>query len=369
MDLAYFRGRLDQMVADLGTLVGAESPSSDLAATAHCADIVDELAVEHVGSPAERVVVEGRTHLWWRSPGPTRVVLIGHFDTVWPLGTVQRWPFARSGERATGPGSFDMKAGIVQLFHAIAARGDRDGIAIVLTSDEEIGSPTSRPLIEEAVAGAGAALVLEPSAEGALKTERKGVSDYRLDVTGRAAHAGLDPEKGINATVELAHQVIAIAALGDASAGTTVTPTMAAAGSSSNSVPASASVHIDVRVPDLAEEARVDTALRALAPVLDDVALELERMGHVPPMSRQISAALYATAQGLAAELGLPPLSEASVGGGSDGNFTASLGIPTLDGLGAVGGNAHAEGEYVVVDAMPERAALVAALVEHLLSQ
>jgi glutamate carboxypeptidase len=354
------------MVADLAKLVAVESPSSDLDATAACAEIVDEVARSHLTDPGERVVVDGRTHLRWRFGSPTRVALIGHFDTVWPVGTLAGWPFEREGDRATGPGCFDMKGGIVQLLYALEALDDLDGVSVVLTSDEEIGSPTARTLIEETVTGARAVLVLEPSADGALKTERKGVSHYRMEVTGRAAHAGLDPEKGINAGIELAHQVIAIAAIADVDAGTNVTPTLMSAGSSGNSVPGTAGVHIDVRVPTVAEEERVDAALQALAPVMDGTSVRLERTSRVPPMPRSVSEELYATAQRLAAVMGLSPLTEASVGGGSDGNFTASLGIPTLDGLGAVGGGAHAEDEHVVVSKMPERAALVAALVTEL---
>jgi glutamate carboxypeptidase len=368
VDLANFRGKTDDMVADLAKLVSVESPSSDLDATAACADVVNEVANSHLGQAGERVVVDGRTHLRWLFGGPTQVALIGHFDTVWPLGTLADWPFLRDDDRATGPGCFDMKGGIVQLLHALSMLDDLVGVAVVLTSDEEIGSPTSRGLIEETVNGARAVLVLEPSADGALKTERKGVSHYKMDVTGRAAHAGLDPDKGINAAVELAHQVIAISGLEDVGAGTNVTPTLMSAGSSGNSVPGTGRVHIDVRVPTVDEEERVDGALRALAPAVDGTSLHLERTSRVPPMPRAISAELYASAQRLAAELGLPPLAEASVGGGSDGNFTASLGIPTLDGLGAVGGGAHAEDEHIVVSKMPERAALVAALVTRLLA-
>jgi glutamate carboxypeptidase len=368
VDLAGFRAKTDDMVADLAKLVAVESPSSDPSATAACADVVNEVARSHLGDAGERVVVDGRAHLRWLFGVPTQVALIGHFDTVWPVGTLAGWPFSRDGDRATGPGCFDMKGGIVQLFYALAAQDDLDGVAVVLTSDEEIGSPTARSLIEETVTGARAVLVLEPSADGALKTERKGVSHYRMDVTGRAAHAGLDPDKGINAGIELAHQVIAVADIADAEVGTNVTPTLMSAGSSGNSVPGTGGVHIDVRVPTVEEEERVDNALRALTPALDGTSVHLERTSRVPPMPRSISEELYATAQRAASELGLPPLTEASVGGGSDGNFTASLGIPTLDGLGAVGGGAHAEDEHIIVSKMPERAALVAALVKELRS-
>lgn len=368
MDLDRFRNAQSQMVRELADLVAVESPSSDLSALAECAEAVDRLGSAHLGIASERIEVEGRPHLRWSFGSHRRVVLLGHFDTVWPLGTTERWPFSENGDRVTGPGCFDMKGGIVQLFHALGAVGDVDGVAVVLTSDEEIGSPTSRGLIEETASGAAAVLVPEPSAAGALKTERKGVSHWEVEATGRAAHAGLEPEKGINAALELAHQIVVVADLADTARGTTVTPTVVAAGTSRNSVPGHAKVHIDVRVPSVDEEERVATALRGLTPVLDGTSLRIERASCVPPMPRSISAKLFSLAQDVAAELGLPELQEASVGGGSDGNFTASLGIRTLDGLGAVGGNAHAEGEYVEVATMPERAALVAGLVQRLLA-
>ena len=260
-----------------------------------------------------------------------------------------------------------MKAGIVQLFYALAALDDRDGVVVLLTSDEEIGAPTSRALIQATASDVEAALVLEPSAHGALKTERKGVYVYRIEVAGRSAHAGLDPEKGANAAVELAHQVPAIAALARPEVGTTVTPSLVTAGTAVNTVPAHAVAHVDVRARTKEEADRVDLALRALRPVLAGTTLAIERTVDVPPLVRRSSAALFGRAQEVAAELGLPPLEEAAVGGGSDGSLIASLGVPTLDGLGAVGDHAHGDGEFALVSAMAERAALVAALVEELL--
>jgi glutamate carboxypeptidase len=360
-------GEAATMLDALRALVEAESPSADPAACLACADVADRLATELLGVPAERVESGGRVHLRWRFGPRPRVLLIGHLDTVWPAGTLAGWPFAVEGGRATGPGVFDMKAGVVQLLFALAGV-DRDGVAVLLTTDEELGSPTARPVIEETAAGIEAALVLEPSADGALKTERKGISVYRLTVTGRAAHAGLEPEKGANAAVELAHQVLAVTALADAGSGTTVTPSLLAAGTAVNTVPAHAVAHVDVRVRTAAEAERIDSALAALGPVTTGTSLHVERTVGVPPLERRASSDLFARAQEVAARLGLPPLREASVGGGSDGNLLAGLGIPVLDGLGAVGANAHAEGEYVEVAAMAERAALVAALAEDLLA-
>lgn len=355
------------MTRHLGAFVAAESPSSEPEATAVCARMVAGLGHDLLGTEADQVRQGEHLHLRWRFGDTCRVALIGHFDTVWPLGTLERWPFSVRDGRATGRGAFDMKAGIIQMLYAVASLHDRDGISLILTSDEEIGSPTSRSLIEDEVAGAAAALILEPSAGGALKTGRKGVSLYRLRARGRSAHAGLEPEAGINATIELAHQILAAAALGADDVGTTVTPTLACAGTTSNTVPAEAVVHLDVRATSAAEQDRVDRELRALAPRLAGSGLSLEGGPNRPPFPLSASAALMELAQRKASELGLEPLRGVPVGGGSDGNFTAGLGVPTLDGLGAVGDGAHAEGEFVEVATMPGRARLVAALVREIL--
>jgi glutamate carboxypeptidase len=360
------RARTPAMLAALRALVEAESPTADPDACLACANVADELAAGLFGVRAERLDSEGRVHLLWRFGDAQRILLIGHLDTVWPVGTLDRWPFTVHDGRASGPGAFDMKAGVVQLLFGLAALDSRDGVAVLLTTDEETGSPTARPLIEAAAAGIEAALVLEPSARGALKTERKGVALYRIEVRGRAAHAGLDPEKGANAAVEIAHQLIAIAALARPDVGTQVTPTLLAAGTAVNTVPALASAQVDVRVRTSVEAERVASALAALRPVLPGTVLTVERSVSIPPLERGASAALFARAQRVAPRLGLPPLTEAAVGGGSDGSVLAGLGVPVLDGLGAVGDHAHAEGEYVEISALAERAALVAALVRDL---
>lgn len=345
-------------IDDLAELVGCESPSSD---PGDCGQIMTALGERTLGSTPEAL----GAHLRWRH-GPTRVLLLGHYDTVWPRGTLARWPFQVTGDRATGPGCFDMKAGLVQIFHALARQSSLDGVTVLITADEEIGSPTSRRLIEATARGAGAVLVAEPSADGALKTARKGVAHYTLDIEGRAAHAGLNPELGVNAGVELAHQVLAVAGLGAPERGTTVTPTVASAGTTGNTVPGTASLRIDVRVRDREESDRVDRALRALRCAVPGATLRLRTGPNRPPLEPSASAELYALAQRLAGDLGLPPLRAAQVGGGSDGNFTAALRVPTLDGLGAAGGNAHAEGEWVDLAALPERTALLAELVREL---
>lgn len=351
----------------LASLVESESPSSDLRACRTCADVVATIGGELLGEAPDYLELDGHTHLRWRFGSATRVVLVGHFDTVWPAGTTARWPFAVADGVATGPGAFDMKAGIVQALHALSCLNDLTGLALVLTSDEEIGSPSSRSLIEESATGAAAALVLEPSTGGALKIARKGTSNYILEITGKAAHAGLEPEKGVNATLELAHQVLAVQTVGRIEAGTTVTPTLAGAGSTSNTVPGSAFVHIDVRAETLDEQERVDAALRDQRAQVPGTSLFLRGGPNRPPLPAAASAALMERARELAGTLGLGDLTGVASGGGSDGNFTAGIGVPTLDGLGAVGDGAHAEGEHVLTATMPERAALVALLVEDVL--
>ena len=351
---------------ELAALVAVESPSADLAAVARCADVVTDLGRRRLGARPERVVVGDRVHLRWQF-GQPRVVLLGHFDTVWPVGTLARWPFEVDGDRATGPGVFDMKAGLVEMFAALERFDDLDGVAIVLNSDEEIGSTTSQELIEDTTRDARAALVLEPSADGALKVARKGVGMFTVHVTGRAAHAGLEPERGINASVEAAQQVLAIAALARPEVGTTVTPTVMSAGTTVNTVPAEATVAVDVRAATADEMRRVDADLQSLTPSLPGAAVKVLAHSVRLPLERTASADLFARAAAIARRLGFDDLAGVEVGGGSDGNLTAAIGVPTLDGLGAVGGNAHAEGEWALLSAITERAALVSALVRDLL--
>ncbi len=365
--LGDLRTRTPEMIEALRALVEAESPTDDPIACLACVEVADAIAGDLLGARGERVELGGRVHLRWRLGATQRVLLIGHLDTVWPVGTLARWPFEVRDGLATGPGVFDMKAGVVQLLFALAALDSIDGVAVLLTTDEETGSPTARPLIEETASGIEAALVLEPSAGGALKTERKGVSLYQITVRGRAAHAGLDPEKGANAAVELAHQLLAVAALARPELGTTVTPTLVAAGTAVNTVPAEASARVDVRVRTELEAGRISAAFAALEPVDPATSVDVERSISIPPLEHGASAALFARAQELAGGLGLATLAEAAVGGGSDGSVLAGLGLQVLDGLGAVGDHAHAEGEYVEVDDLAERAALVAALVQDLL--
>jgi glutamate carboxypeptidase len=261
-----------------------------------------------------------------------------------------------------------MKAGLVLAMHALSVLGVPSGVTLLVTGDEELGSPTSRSLIESAARGCRAALVLEASADGgALKTARKGVSLYSVHAAGKAAHAGLEPERGVNATIELAHQVPVVAGISDASSGTTVTPTVLSSGVTTNTVPASGSFSVDARMWSAAEQSRVDEAMRSLRPVVSGAELTVSGGPNRPPLQSSSSASLFARASALAVSLGLGELSQAAVGGASDGNFTAGIGTPTLDGLGAVGGGAHADTEHVLVGELPGRAALLAALIEDLL--
>jgi glutamate carboxypeptidase len=357
---------VDLMLADLEELVLCESFSADLAAVARSAKVVAALGARMLGAEPETIVIDGVTHLLW-SFGTPKVLLVGHHDTVWPIGSLATHPWSVVDGVARGPGVFDMKSGLVQTFHALASLPSLAGVSVLVTGDEELGSPSSRTLIEDRARGLAAAFVLEASADGgALKTTRKGVSRYELVVHGKAAHAGLEPELGANAGIELAHQVIEIAGLAEGA--TTVTPTVLSAGTSPNTVPAEARLKVDVRVTDLVAQERVDRRMRALSPKLAGTRLELIGGPNRPPLEPAASTGLFGLACELAAELGLPPLQQVAVGGASDGNYTAGVGCPTLDGLGAVGGGAHADHEHMIVAELPGRTLLLAALVSAVLS-
>jgi glutamate carboxypeptidase len=364
-----FTARLPAMLDELGELVRCESPSGDFAALERSAEAVAALGQRLTGCAPEVIADAGPTHLRWTfGAGPRRVLLVGHHDTVWPLGSLRDHPWSVAGGVARGPGCLDMKAGLVQMFHALSVLEETDGLTILVNGDEEVGSRTSSGLIEEAARQSPAALVLEMATDdGALKTARKGVSLYEMLISGRAAHAGLEPERGINASIEAAHLVLAIAELGDPGLGTTVTPTVLRSGTVTNVVPAKATLAVDVRAASAAEQQRVDAALRRITPVLPGAAVVAEPGPACPPMEPAASAGLFAAAQRLAGALGLEPLRGLAVGGASDGNRTAGVGTPTLDGLGAVGGGPHADHEHVNTAIMPQRAALLAALVAELL--
>jgi glutamate carboxypeptidase len=295
-------------------------------------------------------------------------------DTVYELGTLRRMPFRRARGRAFGPGTFDMKGGLVIALFAAEAlqkagwyRSRR--IVFLWTSDEETGSASSRALIEKAARRSDAVLVLEPAAglDGRLKTRRKAVGMAELIVTGRAAHAGLNPQSGVNAVHEMALQAARIAKLSDLRRGITVSPTLAAGGTRSNVIPASARLTIDLRAERRADMRRIESQLKSLRPILPGAKIELRGGFSRPPLEHEMSEPLFVRAQQAAHALGLS-VREASAGGGSDGNFTAALGVPTLDGLGAVGEAPHSPSENIVISALPERAALLAVLLASLAS-
>ncbi|MFH8796508.1 M20/M25/M40 family metallo-hydrolase [Streptomyces sp. NPDC017941] len=350
---------VDAMIEDLRALVEVESPSHDIEALTASARVVAAVVERRLGGRAVLVDSEAGPHVHWSGGGRPRVLVLGHHDTVFPLGTLRRRPFRAEGGYATGPGVFDMLGGLVQAVHGLASLDDLSGVELLVTADEEVGSPCSRALIEERARACGAVLVVEGAADGgALKTGRKGCGTFRVAIRGRASHAGLEPAAGVNALIEAAHQVLDIASLSRPALGTTVTPTVASAGTVANTVPAEATVVVDVRVESVDEKKRVESAFAVLEPHLAGAGLTVRGGIGRPPMPESASVELFALAQAL-----LPGIEGRSVGGGSDGNFTAAIGVPTLDGLGAVGGGAHADHEYVVIDAMTERAHLIAGLV------
>jgi glutamate carboxypeptidase len=368
---AALRGRLEprreEMVGLLGRLVEIETPSDQPECLARFADTLEEVFGEfgrlQRHGPHRELTVDGGA-----ADGQYAAALC-HFDTVWPLGTLQQIPFSVDAQGvARGPGCFDMKAGIVVLRYALAglqALGQplKRPLRVLFTSDEEVGSPTSRGLIERTARDAAVTYVLEsPLPGGTLKTARKGTGDYLVRIHGRAAHAGVEPQKGISAVQEMAHQVLALHALNDYAAGTTVNVGVVQAGTRPNVVAAAGEMHVDVRVTTLAEAERLDATIRGLRPKLPGAELSIEGGLNRPPMERsEAMGRLFEQARAIAAAMGVE-LQEGSTGGGSDGNFSAALGIPTLDGLGAEGEGAHAASEHVQTDSFPRRAALLAGL-------
>lgn len=360
------------MVEALEALVVRESPSHDKAALDALAGFL-AARFAGLGSGVERIKNgDGGDHLRvrWGDPADARppALVLCHFDTVWPTGTLARMPFRVEDGRAHGPGVYDMKASLVLAEFALRAVRDLGletprPVVLLLTSDEEIGSPTSRLLIEDEARRGAYVLVTEPPLPGdRLKTARKGVGRFILEVTGRAAHAGVEPEKGVNAVVELAHQVLALGGLADLEKGTTLNVGVVRGGTTPNVVPAAATAEIDARAGTLDEARRVEAGLAALRPVLPGASLAVRGGFNRPPMERTPQvAALFERARAVGRTLGMN-LGEGSTGGGSDANFTAALGRPTLDGLGAPGAGAHAEHEHVLIESLPRRAALLAAL-------
>ncbi len=362
--LARAQSNLDQMIIDLQRLVEVESPSRDIEHLTQCAKLLAEIMGTMLGGVPMLVDSLNGPHVHWRGGGTPKVLVIGHYDTVFPLGTLALRPFQIVDGIATGPGVFDMKAGIIQAIYGLSLLPDLSGVEILFSSDEEIGSTTSRELIEQRALAAGAVLVLEPSADGgALKIARKGTGRFDVLIEGRASHAGLEPEKGINALVEMANQIPIIMAMANSDLGTTVTPTIASAGTADNVVPARAQLLVDVRVETEGEKERIVEAFANLHPTLSGAQISVSGGISRPPMASTATVELFDLACDCARTEGLGEIDGVAVGGGSDGNFTAAIGVRTLDGLGAVGGGAHADSEYVVVATMPARAAMIAALV------
>ncbi|PXA77861.1 M20 family metallopeptidase [Auritidibacter sp. NML100628] len=360
--------RLADMLRDIQKLVEVESFSSDLEAVARGAEAVSEVISQRLGATVEILQVDGVTHLRLRfGAGNPKVVILTHQDTVWPLGTLERIPFSNDGSKLRGPGSLDMQTGVVMAVHATAMLQelgvDLDGLCILVTGDEEVGSTTSQELILSESQNATAVFVTEGAFETSLKIARKGTSDYVVAVKGRAAHAGLEPEQGINAGLALALLVPKIAGMSDPDQGTTVTPTVIKAGTTPNTVPASAQVTVDVRTPTREEQDRVDAEMRQLVSPLPGATVTVLGGVNRPPMERSTGADLLTQAQTIAETLGIEPFEGVGVGGASDGNFTAAQGIPTLDGMGACGAGAHADHEHALVEYIAPRTALLAAMV------
>jgi glutamate carboxypeptidase len=368
--LTWCRAQQSWLLETIGALARMESPSDDKAAVDRCgASLAERLAA--AGARVERLPQSTRgdhVRATVGDRGP-QVMLLGHFDTVWPIGTLERMPLRQDDGRLYGPGVFDMKAGIAVALlavralreHAPAAAMPR--VVMLWTTDEEVGSGTSRAIIEEEARRSRAVLVLEPSLPGgAAKTSRKGCGDFELTVHGIAAHAGIDPGKGANAIHELALQIAAIQRLQDLDRGVSVNVGLVSGGSRTNVVPERARASIDVRARSMKDAADVEASLRALRPQTPGTRLEIAGGFSRPPLERgEHVRALFATARNVAGELGVE-LNEGGTGGGSDGNFTAALGVPTLDGLGPRGDGAHAVHEHVEVDDLPWRAAFVARL-------
>ena len=361
--------RTTQMLEHVKQFVNTESPSNEPELLQTSAEFLAKVMTEVLGKAPEIIASEKGPHVHWKGSDDTKVLIVGHHDTVFQKGTVAKRGFSVDGDIARGPGIFDMKAGIIQAIYGLSEIREAYHAEILITSDEEIGSYASRALIEERAKATGNVLVFEPSGNGdALKIARKGVGTFRVDIAGRASHAGLEPEKGINALVELAAQVQKIVAIAQPEIGTTVTPTIASAGTTENVVPAAAQITVDVRVNVVSEKARVESAFSALQPTVSGATISVSGSINRPPMHESASTTLYAVAQSVAQGIGITNLQGIAVGGGSDGNFTAAIGVPTLDGLGACGGGAHAETEYIKVSKMGERAALAAAITRALVN-
>jgi glutamate carboxypeptidase len=378
--LSYFSDRRNEIVSTIRELVEIESPSDNKAAVDRIAEAVAQKFSQLGGEIRIHQAKHFGNHLQidfaFGGKSARPLLLLGHYDTVYPLGTLAAMPCRANGDKLTGPGVLDMKSGIALMLHALAALQDwhkedwRGGlprpVTVLLVSDEEVGSDSSLAITESLAKRAAAVLVLEPSYgfQGAVKTARKGVGEYLVKVTGKASHAGLDFDKGVNAILELARQIQRVSSFTEIKKGLTVNVGIVSGGSRTNVVPAEAAGQVDVRIARMKDAAGIDKKMRSLRPFNRKCRIEITGGINRPPMERTAGvAALYEQAKAIAHDLGWK-LGEAAVGGGSDGNFTAGLGIPTLDGLGGVGDGAHASHEHILISELPRRAALLAGLIE-----
>jgi glutamate carboxypeptidase len=373
--LAFCESEQPWLLETIRALVARESPTHDKSAVDACGRELRQ-RLEAIGARVTSIAqsVAGDHLRAEFGRGDRQILLLGHFDTVWDVGQLRFMPLAEGDGRLHGPGVFDMKAGIALGMLATRALFERDDapeakVVMLWTADEETGSATSRPLIEMEAGRSAAVLVLEPALPGgAVKTSRKGCGSYELVVHGVPAHAGVDPSKGASAIHELARQILRLEALQDPARGVTLNVGVVSGGTRRNVVAAEARASIDVRVPTMADAVAVDGALRKLAPELPGTRLELSGAIDRPPLERGAAVIhVYEIARDVAAALG-KTLDEGATGGGSDGNFTAALGVPTLDGLGAIGDGAHAVHEHVVVSELAWRAALIVGLVDRLVA-
>jgi glutamate carboxypeptidase len=354
------------IIEDLKKLVEFESPSVDLAACRGVVELAIQIADENLEPAAQLVEENNRPVFWWGSKSP-EIVVLGHLDTVWPKGSyLPTWSV--SGDIAKGPGIFDMKAGFLQAIYAVKEIPNAASkIAIIATTDEELGSQSSKALIERVSKSARAVLVLEASLNGKVKTGRKGTSMYQIALHGRASHAGLEPEKGINATTEIAAIVIEVAKLANPEFGTTVVPTVMHSGTTTNTVPALATLDVDIRSFASEELIRIDSAMKKLSASHPEAKLEVIGGINRPPLETSSTAELYEILEKVAREIGMEPIGQASVGGASDGNFAAAAGARVLDGLGAVGDGAHAPHEQILLSSIPSRVKLLTAFIKELI--
>jgi glutamate carboxypeptidase len=373
--LKALRSETPAILACLRRLVECESPSLEKAATDRCCTLLAK-EWQSRGATVERLAQKKRgdhLRIVWnpkRRNADGQLLVLGHYDTVYASGTLRKMPFRVSGGKAYGPGVFDMKAGIVQALFAFAALQRlkavlQKRVVFLWTSDEEIGSGSSRELLEREAQRSDAVLVLEPAfgARGLLKTSRKGVGEARLIVHGRASHAGLAPQDGVNAIHELAQQIARIETWNDFRRGLSVNANLIEGGTRTNVIADEARATFDLRALTISDMRKLEKRLRSLRPVNARARLEIRGAFDRFPLERKMSAALFAKAHAIGAQIGVT-LGECCAGGGSDGNLTAALGIPTLDGLGAVGDGAHSSDEYAVVKRLAERAAILAALLQ-----